>query len=135
MEDSNPVKTAMMAAVGLLLTGIVITLYLSCLQRIKNSTDAMEEREQVQMTRIENYATTRYDKCSVYGSQVISFLKSNWDTLKKVSINGYETPDTYNLRNIDDPSYINSNGLYFVEVEEDNNGVPNIVTITLVTNP
>lgn len=135
MDNSSHIKTVMMAAVGLLLTGIIITLYLSCFQRIKNSTDAVEQREKTQMAQIENYAITRYDKCYIYGSQAISFLKSNWDAFKKVSLNGYEIPDTYNLRNIDDPSYINSNNIYFVEVEEDNNGVPNIVTITLVTNP
>lgn len=135
MEEHSHIKYILFTATGLLLTGIIITIYLSCFQRIKNSTDTMEQNERTQMAQIENYAVTRYDKCYIYGSQVISFLKSNWDSLKEVSLGDYEIPDTYNLRNIDDPSYINSNSIYFVEIEEGNNGVPNIITLTLVTNP
>lgn len=132
---SDFVKRIMLAGAGLSLTAVVIVIYLTTFNRLKHAAGELEFSNKTQQALIENYAITRYDQSYIYGSQVISFLKSNWAAFEKVTLNSgkgeYTIPDTDNLRDTADDSYINSNSIYHVTLEENDNGVPCVVIITL----
>lgn len=135
---SDFVKKIMIAGAGLSLTAVAIVIYLTTFNRLKHIANELEASNKTQQALTEYYTITRYDQCYVYGSQVISYLKSNWTAFEKVTLNSgkgeYAVPDTDNLRNTADDSYIDSNSIYYITLEENDNGVPCVVTIIL-SNP
>lgn len=123
-------QKVILAGVGLSLTAVAVILYLTTFQRLQDASDRMEAANQIQQAWIEDSAVTRYDGCRIYGSQVISYLKSNWAYFEKVTLDGNPVTDTNHFRDRTSGSYIDSNAVYLITLQENSNKVPRIVVIT-----
>lgn len=131
------VKQILLGATGLCLTAAVIVIFFTCFNRLQETSNRIEQQAIQQEANVENYAILRYDNCTIYGSQLVMYLKNNWGSFTSVNLHRdgqtFEIPNTENLRNLDSDYYIDNNAMYRIAVEEDTNGVPNIIHITKQT--
>lgn len=136
---SDHVKQVLLFAAGLMFTIGAILLYLTSYHRLSDTSKGLLEQEELQQSLVESYALTRYDQCTVYGSQAISYLKTNWQSFGEVYLDSGSgpvlVPDAEHFRIAGHVCYIYGNGLYFVSLGYNANGVPDTVTIILKELP
>ena len=125
------VKQILLGVTGLCLTAAVIIIFLTSFEHLQEASNRLEQQAIQQEANIENYAILRYDNCTIYGSQLIIYLKNNWDSFKIVTLRGergtVSLTSTENVRDIESADYIDNNALYHITVTADANGVPNIL--------
>ena len=126
------IKQVLFAAAGICLTATVILIYFTIFNRLQNVSEKIEQQTIQQEANIENYAIMRYDGCTIYGSQLIIYLKNNWDSLKNVKLQGILIENLDNIRTLGDVSYIDNNARYFIAIEFNENGVPDTIKISKV---
>lgn len=132
---SDHVKQVLLFAAGLMFTIGAILLYLTSYHRLDNAGKDLLKQEERQQYLVESYALTRYDQCTIYGSQAISYLKTNWESFGEVYLDSGGGPvlvsDDEHFRTAGHIYYIYGNGLYFVSLGYNANGIPDTVTVTL----
>jgi len=133
---SDNLKRMLLMGAGAMLTMAIIILYITSFRRVSDVTTELQEQELREQQTIELYPITRYDQCTIYGSQVINYLKTNFSFFDKVSIDSGDgngpkpITDTDNFRTAGHDAYIYGNGLYFVSLVYNKNNVPTEVIIT-----
>ena len=133
---SEHTKYMLMAAAGISLTVLAILLWITSYRRLEEASTGILEKEQQKQTLIDEYALTRYDGSTIYGSQVITYLKTNWNHFQgEVYLDGVQVTDADHFRTLNHAFYINGNGTYLLTLTYNDNKVPYKVTITSIVTP
>ena len=131
-QMNDQTKRLVLMATGLLLTMMAIVIYLNSFSSLEKAIDGVNNKQKQDQHAIEMSSLTRFDNCTIYGSQVISYLKKNWDSFETIQLDIGEgtitvpDKDTFNnnCRQIGSDYYIYGNGTYYVDLIYNKNEVP-----------
>ena len=137
----STVQKILLFAVGLLITVGLISISFGIFDRVKDSTNVIEEENNKTIYAIREDKITKYDNMYISGALAVSYVRSIYSEVDNIFVlptgkNMYDaknvSEDTlyYHMKTSTDDYYVNPLQKFYVEVVRNANGVITGVKIT-----